>query len=121
MSNSKVIKKERLESQIKEIINETISREIYDDLIKMATIVDVRLTNDKSIATIYISCYDKNIEDKVLKKVIGATGFFKKALSQELTLRKIPNLIFKIDTSYQNYETIENILKELKEKKDEQQ
>ena len=40
--NSKTIKKERLESQIKEIINETIVKEIYDDLIKKATIVDVR-------------------------------------------------------------------------------
>lgn len=113
--NSKVIKKERLESQIKEIINETIVRDVYDDLIKMATIVDVRLTNDKSIAKIYISCYQKNLTDKVLQKLIGATGFFKKALSINLTLRKIPNLIFIKDTSMENYETIENILKEIKE------
>ena len=113
--NSKTIKKERLESQIKEIINETIVKEIYDDLIKKATIVDVRLTNDKSIAKIYISCYPKEKTDMVLKKITSATGFFRKMLSMELSLRKVPNLIFVKDNASENYEIIEDILKKIKE------
>ena len=51
----------------------------------------------------------------VLKKITSATGFFRKMLSMELTLRKVPNLIFVKDNASENYEIIEDILKKIKE------
>ncbi|WP_412032478.1 30S ribosome-binding factor RbfA [Malacoplasma muris] len=116
MSNSSKIKISRYESTIKKILTNTIHIEIYDPLIKLATIVDVRLTNDKSIAKIYISCYDKNIIDKILSKINGASGYFRTILAKELNWRKAPQVIFVKDNTQEKFDEVQNIINSWKEK-----
>lgn len=120
MSNALEIKNKRYETTIKKIITETITKDVYDNLIKMATILDVNLTNDKSIAKIYISCYDKNLLDKVLKKINSANGFFRTILAKELKWRKAPKIIFLKDTSSDRYDEVESIINSWKEKSNEE-
>lgn len=113
MNKSFEIRKKRYESYIKDIVSKAILLEIYDDAIKMASILDVELTNDFSLATIYISTFNKEEIDFVLKKINLAKNFFKKILANELKLKKVPNIIFAKDVSSVKFEEVENILKEI--------
>lgn len=115
MSNAQQIKNQRYEVIIKELINNAIIKDVYNKYIKLATITDVRLTNDKSIAKIYISCYDKTLVDKVLKNINDASGFFRTILAKELNWRKAPQVIFVKDVSNDNYDEVESIIKSWKE------
>lgn len=111
------VKKERYESLIHDLISHAIHHEVYNPLIKMATIHYVKLSNDISIAKIYISCYDKTKIDKILKKMNEAAGFFRTILAKNLDLRKVPNLLFLNDDSIDRVDQIESILRSLKEDK----
>lgn len=116
MSSANQIKIQRYQSTIKEIISEAINNEIYDSLIKLATIVDVRLTNDKSIVKIYISCYDKTLIDKVVTKINGASGFFRTILAKELNWYRAPKVVFVKDTTREKFDEVEDIINSWKEK-----
>lgn len=104
------IKIERYESLIAELISKTITTEIYDPLIKLATVHYVVLSKDKSIAKIYISCYDKSMINKVLKKINSASGFFRTILSKNLNLRKAPIVVFLNDESIDKIDEINSLL-----------
>lgn len=116
MNNSSKIKNSRYESTIKKILTNAILIDVYDPLIKLATIIDVKLTNDKSIAKIYISCYDKNIVDKVLSKMNGACGYFRTILAKELNWRKAPQVLFVRDNTQEKFDEVVEIINSLKEK-----
>lgn len=110
------IKKERYESLIKDLISNAISTEIYNPLIKMASVHYVKLSNDISLAKVYISCYDKTKIGKILEKMNGAAGFFRTILAKNLDLRKVPNLIFLNDDSIDRVDEINTILESIKGK-----
>lgn len=114
-NKSNKIKIQRYESTIKKIITNAISNEIYDELIKKATILDVKLTNDKSIVKIYIDCYDKILLKRIENKMNGAASFFRTVLARELNWRKAPRVTFVIDNSNERYEKVEEIIKSWKE------
>lgn len=111
------IKKQRYESLIQDLISHAIYYEVYNPLIKLATIHYVKLSNDISMAKIYISCHDKSKIDKILKKMNEAAGFFRTILAKNLDLRKVPNLLFLNDDSIDRIDEIDSILRSLKEDK----
>lgn len=117
MSNVSNIKILRYESTIKKIITNTILVDIYNPLIKLATIVDVKLTNDKSLVKIYISCYDKNIIEKVLNDINGASGYFRTALAKELNWRKAPQVLFIKDDTQEKFDEVQSVIDSWKESK----
>ena len=108
------IKKERYESLIKDLISNAISNDIYNPLIKLATVHYVKLSADISVAKIYISCYDKTKIDKILKKMNEAVGFFRTILAKNLDLRKVPTIIFLNDDSIDRIDEINAILESIK-------
>lgn len=114
------IKRERYESLIKTLISNAIATEVYNPIIKMATIHYVKLTADISIAKVYISCYDKTKIDKILKKINEASSFFRTILAKNLDLRKVPSLVFLNDDSIDRIDEINDILESIKGKKNEQ-
>ena len=115
MSKASNIKKERYESLIKEIITDAITKEVYEPLIKWATLHYVNLSADKSIAKIYISHYDKNRIPVILNKMNSAASFFRKKLAESLNLRRAPSVIFLNDDTIDKFDEIETIIKQLKE------
>lgn len=115
MSRSSNIKKERYESLIKEIITDAITKEVYEPLIKLASIHYVNLSADKSIAKIYVSHYDKSKIPAILEKMNSASGFFRKKLADSLNLRRAPSVVFLNDDTIDKFDEIEEIIKQFKE------
>lgn len=108
------IKKERLQSIIKKEISQIIFEDVKDPNIGFVTITDVDLTNDYSIAKVYVSFLDKiDINDYRLNNLNKAKGLIRSKLSKKLTIKKCPELIFILDESLKKGNRIEEVINEL--------
>ncbi len=104
-------KYDRLAEDIKLLINDVVNDEI-DDL-EFVTVVDVELTKDLGDAKVFVQCLNSEDEEEVLYTLNRAKGYIKKRLAEEVKMRRIPNLIFRYDHSLDNYNNIDNLLKDM--------
>ncbi|MDR3215504.1 MAG: 30S ribosome-binding factor RbfA [Bacilli bacterium] len=113
MASSKV---ERLQHIILKNVSHIIQFEMKNK-VGLAAITDVKVTNDLSYATIYVHFYGEgNHSLKGMEALEKAKGFIRSKLSKELSIRKVPELIFKIDNSLEQGNRIEEIIKKINEK-----
>lgn len=89
---------QRLSEQFKRELSWLISREISDPRIGMVTISEVRLNKDLSVATIFFTALNEQVEQDELTQILQkAGGFLRAQLCKSLRLRVIPNLRFVYD------------------------
>lgn len=110
------IKHKRLESQLQKAISEIIANDLKNKKhLEFLSVTGVELTNDLSYLKIFIHFMDVS-EDKqaeALEVLEKKSGAIKSILGKKVSMRKMPELIFKIDTSFAQAEKIENLLKQL--------
>ncbi len=107
-------KVDRLAEQLKYTINEVVNQELQN--VDFVTIVGVEITKDLGDAKVFFQCLDPKDENKTLRSLDKAKGFIKKRVAEEVSIRRIPNLIFKYDNSLDNYNRIDTLLKEAQKK-----
>ena len=108
-------KRERMEKILEREISSIIFQEIKDERIKFVTITKVNLTNDLSIATVLYTVFgNENQVNSSIDALNDAKGFIKTILSKKLEVRKIPDLKFKYDESFEHGNKIEEILRNKK-------
>ena len=90
--------------------------EVKDPAIGFCTITGVEVTNDLSIAKVYVSFLNKNPQ-KRMEALQHSKGFIRTLLAKRLTVRKCPELQFVIDTSIEYGNKIESIIEELNQQK----
>lgn len=113
MKKNNSYKKERLESSIIEILNDTLKNEIYNEEIKKASFVAVKLSNDFGVAKIYVDTLDRKEIDSVVANCQQASGIFRTALAKNLTIRRAPELVFVNDKSVDNVMKIDELLSKI--------
>ncbi len=118
---AKNIRQQRLESEMKKILSETLSREKIHDLDVanfMPFISAVELSRDYSVAKVYLYLNNcpKEQEEEVLKAFQEHVYAFKKELAKNLRLRKVPHISFVLDNSFDYADKINNLLKNINEK-----
>jgi ribosome-binding factor A len=106
------LKKEKVEKIILRELSDIIQNEVKNKEVGFCTVTGVSVTNDLSIAKIYVSFMNKN-QNKSLESLNKAKGFIRTQLSRRLTIRKCPELQFYIDTSLEYGNKIEKIINEL--------
>lgn len=112
------IRKKRLESLLKREISLIIMHEIKDPRIHFVTVTNVSLTNDYKMAHIYVSIMgDEKEKEKNLQGLKNASGFIRKLVGESIKIKYNPELIFKIDDSFEKQDKIFKILKEIEGKK----
>ncbi len=84
----------RREEQLKQVLG-IIIEGLDDKDLNFPSIIDIRLSNDLSVAKVFVSFFKK--PNKGLEKLISATNYIKKQLGLYLKWRKIPNIIFELD------------------------
>lgn len=108
-------KKERMEKILEREISSIIFQEIKNEKIKFVTITKATLTNDLSIATIYYTVYGNQDQINASMEALNeAKGFIRTVLSKRIEVKKVPDLKFKYDESFEQGNKIEQILKNLK-------
>lgn len=108
------LKTERLDMVLQREISSILQFELKNPRLGFVTITDVQCTNDLSQAKVYVTFLGKQERNEAGMKILQQSkGFIRSTLAKRITIRKVPDLIFVQDTSLQEGNKIENILKEL--------
>jgi len=102
MPNEFAINK-KVEVKIQRILSELLSLKVSDPRLKNVIISEVKVTKDISTAKVYFLILNQQNKAKQIESILRkATGFFKKEMSAQLNLKKLPHLIFIYDTKEQD-------------------
>ena len=102
MPNEFAINK-KVEVKIQRILSELLSLKVSDPRLKNVIISEVKVTKDISTAKVYFLILNQQNKAKQIESILRkATGFFKKEMSTQLNLKKLPHLIFIYDTKEQD-------------------
>ena len=91
---------DRVADLLKVEISQVLSQEVKDPRVQGITVLNVMLTPDMKKADILISQSNSFNEvnlDEVKQGLEKAKGFIRKKLSQNLNLRRTPEIFFKIE------------------------
>ena len=91
---------DRIADLLKVEISQVLSQEVKDPRVKGITVLNVMLTPDMKKADILISqsnSFNQVNLDEVKQGLEKAKGFIRKKLSQNLNLRRTPEIYFKIE------------------------
>lgn len=105
---------EKLAETIHATVSSILSRGLNDPRIGFVTIIAVEVIDDLSLARIYFTAIGDDASKKNSEAGLNsAKGFIRKELGRVLTIRHIPELIFKYDHSQEYGNRIDTILREI--------
>ena len=108
----------KVSEAMKRHINEILQREVKDKKVGFITITACEVTNDLSFCTVYYTIYGPGYSEKDAAAALErAKGFIRSAVAKRMSnLRKMPELIFKVDESTKYGNKIDAMLAELNRK-----
>ena len=95
-------------------IGQLIQRETRDPRLEFVTITGVDVSPDLRQAQIYFTTLAETAVKDTVAGLTSASGYFRSRLAQSLSLRHIPELTFKLDTSLEHGLRIDSLLDALK-------
>ena len=107
----------RVGEELRHLISNALLREtFYDQIIENnnITITEVNVSPDLKNAKVYIMPLGGKNKFEVLDSLNKANGRIKKLISNNINLRQIPKLQFRIDETFEYAKNIENILQKIK-------
>ena len=107
----------RVGEELRHLISNALIREtFYDQIIENnnITITEVNVSPDLKYARVYIMPLGGENKFEVLDSLNKANGRIKKLISNNINLRQIPKLQFRIDEPFEYAKNIENILQKIK-------
>lgn len=106
----------RVGDLMREEIADILLHKVKDPRIGFVTVTGVDLTDDLRNAKVFISIYKKEEIETTLKAIETAKGFIRREVGKRMSLRYVPELIFKIDKSIEYGEKIDRLLDEIGER-----
>jgi ribosome-binding factor A len=120
----------RLQAVIQEELSTFVPKEVKDPRVAPVTFTAVEVTQDGSQATVYVSIFggaqgghdgapplsEKGAKLRMqdcLDGLTSAAGFMRKHLARVLTVRHIPQLIFREDRGLENANRVHSLLKQI--------
>ena len=100
----------RIESTFKKELS-YILESAKNDYLRATTVTDIDLTSQKEYARVYFMTH-RNVE-KTIKEVKRSMPYINKVLSNKLSLKKLPKIVFIEDNSYEYGKEIEEKLKNI--------
>ncbi len=103
--------------EIRHLISNALLREsFYDEHIKNnnITVTEVNISPDLKNAKVFVMPLGGKKKDDVLDSLNKVSGRIKKIISNNLSLRQTPKLIFKIDETFEYANKIHYILEKIK-------
>ena len=110
---------DRVGEQIRQLLSESLAREVHDPGMGFVTLTRVRVSPDLQVARIfYTSIGDEKARAETRRALDRATPFLRRQVGRQLRLRRVPELHFQFDESVESQERIERILLDLKAERD---
>ncbi len=110
----------RVGEQIKKEISNVIQTELKDPRIGFITVTGVDLTNDLSLARVYLSILGSEEQKEETLRALGrANGFLRSELGRRVKLRHTPAIEFRFDSSIAYGSHIEDLLQQINQQSQE--
>ena len=107
---------ERVSVMLKEEISNIIHNDLKDPRIGFITVTRVELTNDLRYARAFFSILGSEKEQKSTKEALeNSLGFIRSLIADRMSLRFVPELVFKQDRSAEYSVGIQEALNKIKE------
>ena len=108
------VKNERLDMILQREISNILQFDLKNQKLGFVTVTDVQCTRDLSQAKVYVTFLGKQERNDAGMKILKQSkGFIRSTLAKRMTIRKMPDLIFIQDTSLEQGNRIERILKDI--------
>ncbi|MDR2578263.1 MAG: 30S ribosome-binding factor RbfA [Chitinispirillales bacterium] len=106
---------ERLREQLHREIGTVIAQEVRDPRIPdIVTVTEVKLARDARNATVYVSIMGDGAEKQsAVNALNNAAPFIQRAVAARVVTKNFPRLLFKIDTSIEHGQHINELFKEI--------
>ena len=104
----------RLNEQLKREISELIRKQVRDPRVGLVTITGVDVARDLGSAKVYVRAPGTPAElASTLEGLSAAAPFLRTALGRVMRVRRVPELRFRTDRSYEHAARIEEVLSEI--------
>ncbi len=104
----------RLKAIISKNIKEICEYELTNEKIGFFTITDVIVSDDHSYAKVYVSFLTNQKEG--IDRLNRAKGYVRSSLAKKIDTRRVPEISFVLDDSYEKQKHFEEVLKAAEEK-----
>jgi len=116
MANQSFDRNARLQESIRSVLAELLIFSVKDPRLEGVTVSGVKLSADRSIATIYFSIYGDAERERQAADGFNAAGpYLRREMAHRMRLRIIPELRFRRDTSFAYGEHMEKVFEKLHE------
>jgi ribosome-binding factor A len=103
-----------LETDVQRVLSDILQNDIKDKL-AFITITDVKITNELSFMYAYYTIFGTDEEKAETEQTLErAKGFIKNQIAKRVKMRKVPELVFKYDHSYETGQRVDDIIKHIK-------
>ena len=107
-------RKERLDELLKRELESIICYELSDPRLDHITVSEVDVSKDLQTARVYIGVLeDKAKEREVMNGLDDARGFIRNQIAGRVQLRKVPDLVFRLDRTLGDVQRIDTIIDQL--------
>ena len=103
----------KIESLIKEELSLIFLHKIQDPKLGLLTVTGVKLTPDLKIAKVYLSVYEKEKRNEILKKLTEISSMIRTSLAHNVYLNRVPELNFYIDDTQDYVEKMDDLFKKI--------
>ncbi len=104
----------RRQRRVAELLHQEISQLLEhhtrDPRLGFITVTGVKVSPDLEMAWVYIVVPDKDEVKRTMKGLGSAASYLRHELGQKMTLRRVPRLLFQLDTSLAYGQRIEELL-----------
>jgi len=107
---------QRVRDLLREEIADIIIFKVKDPRIGFLTVTGVDVTDDLKIAVVYVSMLKEEEKQSTLDILQTAKSFIRSELSKRLKMKFIPSIDFRLDTSIEYGNRIEQLLGEIRKK-----
>jgi len=106
---------QRVADLLRKEIADIIIYRLKDPRIGFITVTGVDVTDDIKLARVYVSIFREGERKTTLEVLDSAKSFIRSELSKRLRMKFIPSIEFRLDTSIEYGNKIEELLKEIEE------
>lgn len=117
MSKQTFKRSDRVSDQMKREIADILMRKIKDPRIGFVTVTDVELSHDLRNAKVFVSVYGGNKEE-TFKGLKSACAFIRSELGRRMSMRCVPEILFRFDSTVEQGAHIMELLHEIEQKQD---
>ena len=106
---------EQVAETLRQVIADTLAREVRDPRVGFVTVTGVQVTNDLSHARVLVSLPGEESERaRALQGLQSAAGFLRTRAARALTTRIVPELHFELDQGLAHAARIDQLLQEIR-------